>query len=197
MNFNRRDKRSLKTSHLDVECLGERIAPAVYQSGPMHQLALSRNQLQTLVNELNQIGDNVHLNRLGIIVGNKMSLGLHLITISAPPVPVDSGLPVKIAYGAVSLNLFKVKGPVKPITVTPLPTNPPPPNIPFSAVALNSGKLPVKPITVTPVVPHQPVNIPFGAVSLNIAKPPVKPVPVTPVPHNSPVNEPFSLVTVA
>jgi hypothetical protein len=171
MTLDPREKRSLRTSKLDVECLGERIAPAVYQTGIAHQLALklgSQSQLETLLKEFEQNGDKAH-----IIVGKKMSLGMHFITSS-----------------------INHKAPVKPVPVFPV-VPPGPVNEPFGAVSLNLIKAPVRPVPVVPVVPTGPVNQPFGALSLKIGNGPVKPVQNPPSPANPPVNQPYSLVTLA
>jgi hypothetical protein len=195
MTIDRRDKRSARTSHLDVECLGERIAPAVYRAGIVRDLALkweSPSQLKALLKEFRQDGIQAHLNqRLGIIVVDKMSLGVRSIVTSiiskapvkpVPVFPVSGSHPVNSPLDGVFLNI--TTAPVKPVPVTPV-IPPTPVNSPLGAVSLNIPKPPVKPITVTPVVPQQPVNIPLDVVSLNIPTPPVKPVPVvTPVPDN-------------
>jgi hypothetical protein len=177
MTFNSREKRSSRTSKLNVECLGERIAPAVYLSGMTHLLALkggSIGQFEARLKDFQQDGGSGPVNhRLGTIDGYKMSLGMRFHT-----------------------TAIIVKGPVNPVPVYPV-SSPNPGNKPFGAISLNIVKAPVKPVPVVPPVnPTDPVNKPFGALSLNNGNSPVKPVknpPTPPTPPAPPANKPFAL----
>jgi hypothetical protein len=150
MATNRSDHRSARTSKFDVECLGERIAPAVYQTGllgDVHQLVVNRgsqSQFDLLVRENQQTGE-----RLGRVEGHG--------TFIWSPFTFQNRL--------LSASII-VKGPVKPVPVTPIVPHHPV-FLPFGEVFLNIVRIPVRPVPVRPIVPKTPVITPYNPAAPN------------------------------
>jgi hypothetical protein len=167
MTSNQRHKRSSRTSKLDLECLGERIAPAVYQSGilgDLHHRAARRgwqSELQTLLRVNQQNAEKIgRIHGHGTITWNPFTLQNRSVTASiivrgpvkrVPVVPIGSHRPVVLPFGGVFLNIISL--PVKPRPNPPNLPNPPGPPVvtPFSLTNLaspnarpssNSGGLP-------------------------------------------------------
>ena len=142
MTFDQRNKRSARTQKLDLESLGERIAPAVYHMGLIEaasNLGVRPALLRKYERLLDAFEHQEHrLSPIGqkdITVGNQVPF-LNVIVASST----------------------RVKYPVKhPIVVTnPLP--PPPGIVPFNSNTATVAAVVNVPITTGPVDPSSPVH---------------------------------------